>query len=41
LAKNGSFAVAEALALSVGATANVPFVRLAKVVFKKVRWGKK
>ena len=31
----GSFAFAEALALCVGAKANVPFVRLAKIVFKK------
>jgi hypothetical protein len=30
LAKNGSFAFAEGLALSVGANANVPFVRLPK-----------
>jgi hypothetical protein len=30
LAKNGSFAFAEGLALSVGANANVPFVRLAE-----------
>jgi hypothetical protein len=35
LAKNGSFAFAEGLALCVGAKANVPFVRLAKIVFKK------
>ena len=35
LAKNGSFAVAEALALCVGATANVPFVWLAKIELKK------
>jgi hypothetical protein len=36
LAKNGSFAFAEGLALCVGAKANVPFVRLAKIVFKKL-----
>jgi hypothetical protein len=35
LAKNGSFAFAEGLVLCVGAKANVPFVRLAKIVFKK------
>jgi hypothetical protein len=40
VAKNGSFAVAEGSALRSGATANVPFVRLAKIVFKKVRGGK-
>jgi hypothetical protein len=38
--KNGSFAFAEGSALWVGAKANVPFVRLAKIVFKKVRWKK-
>jgi hypothetical protein len=38
--KNGSFAVAEGSVLCGGATANVPFVRLAKIVFKKVRWEK-
>jgi len=36
-AKNGSFAFAEGSACVVGAKANVPFVRLAKIVFKKVR----
>jgi len=41
LAKSGSFGFAEALASCVGAKANVPLVRLAKIVFKKVRWGKK
>jgi len=41
LAKNGSFAVAEGSAWCAGATANVPFVRLAKIVFKKVRGEKK
>jgi len=30
--KNGSFDFAEVLALCVGAKANVPFVRLAKIV---------
>ena len=39
--KKGSFGFAEALALCVGAKLNVPLVRLAKIVFKKVRWGKK
>jgi hypothetical protein len=41
LAKSGSFGFAEGLALFVGAKPNVPLVRLAKIVFKKVRWGKK
>jgi len=45
LAKNGSFAFAEGWALCVGAKANVlpkAFgMRLAKIVFKKVRWQKK
>jgi len=41
VAKNGSFAFAEGSALCGGAKANVPFVRLAKIVFKKVRWVKK
>ena len=40
LAKNGSFDFAEGSALSVGAKANVPFVRLAKIVFKKCAVGK-
>jgi len=35
LEKNGSFAFAEGLALCGGAKANAPFVRLAKIVFKK------
>jgi len=39
--KNGSFGFAEGSALCVGAKPNVPFVRLAKIVFKKVRWEKK
>jgi hypothetical protein len=39
--KNGSFDFAETLALCVGAKANVPFVRLAKIVFKKCGVGKK
>jgi hypothetical protein len=39
--KNGSFAFAEGFACAVGAKANVPFVRLAKIVFKKVRCEKK
>ena len=40
LAKNGSFGFAEGSALCVGTKQNVPLVRLAKIVFKKVRWGK-
>jgi len=40
LAKNGSFAFAEGWALCVGAKANVPLVRLAKIVFKKCAVGK-
>ena len=40
LAKNGSFGFAEGWALCVGAKANVPFVRLAKIVFKKCAVGK-
>jgi hypothetical protein len=39
--KSGSFGFAETLALCVGAKPNVPLVRLAKIVFKKVRVGKK
>jgi hypothetical protein len=35
VAKNGSFAFAEAWALCVGAKANVPFVPLAKIELKK------
>jgi len=35
LAKNGSFDFAEGWALCVGAKANVPFVRLAKIELKK------
>jgi len=35
LVKNGSFAFAEGLALCVGAKANVPFVWLVKIIFKK------
>ena len=38
--KNGSFAFAEGLVLCVGAKANVPFVRLAEIVFKKCAVGK-
>ena len=41
LAKIGSFGFAEGSALCFGAKPNVPLVRLAKIVFKKVRWGKK
>ena len=41
LAKSGSFGFAEGSALCVGAKPNVPLVRLAKIVFKKVRWGEK
>jgi len=41
LGKSGSFGFAEGSALFVGAKPNVPLVRLAKIVFKKVRWGKK
>ena len=33
--RNGSLDFAEGLALCVGAKANVPFVRLAEIVFKK------
>jgi len=40
LAKSGSFGFAEGSALCVGAKPNVPLVRLAKIVFKKVRWQK-
>ena len=40
LAKNGSFGFAKGR-LVCRAKPNVPFVRLAKIVFKKVRWGKK
>ena len=40
LAKSGSFGFAEGLALCVGSKLNVPLVRLAKIVFKKVRWEK-
>jgi len=40
LAKIASFGFAEALASCGGAKPNVPFVRLAKIVFKKVRWEK-
>jgi len=39
--KSGSFGFAEALSLCVGAKPNVPLVRMAKIVFKKVRMGKK
>ena len=39
--KSGSFGFAEGSALCVGAKPNVPLVRLAKIVFKKVRWVKK
>jgi len=41
VAKNGSFDFAEALALCVGTKANVQFVRLDKIVFKKCALGKK
>jgi len=41
MAKSGSFGFAEGSALCVGAKPNVPLVRMAKIVFKKVRWGKK
>jgi hypothetical protein len=41
LAKSGSFGFAEGSALCVGAKPNVPLVRLAKIVFKKMRVGKK
>jgi hypothetical protein len=40
LAKNGSLAFAEGLACTVGAKANVPFVRLAKIELKKCAVGK-
>jgi len=36
----GSFGFAKRW-LVIRAKPNVPFVRLAKIVFKKVRWGKK
>jgi hypothetical protein len=39
-AKSGSFGFAEGSALCAGAKPNVPLVRLAKIVFKKVRWKK-
>jgi hypothetical protein len=39
-ARSGSFGFAEGSALCVGAKPNVPLVRLAKIVFKKVRWKK-
>ena len=39
--KRGSFGFAEGSALCVGAKPNVPLVRLAKIVFKKLRLGKK
>jgi hypothetical protein len=39
--KGGSFGFAEGLALCFGAKPNVPFERLAKIIFKKMRWGKK
>jgi hypothetical protein len=39
--KSGSFGFAEVSALCVVAKPNVPLVRLAKIGFKKVRWGKK
>jgi hypothetical protein len=38
--KSGSFGFAEGSALCDGAKPNVPLVRLAKIVFKKVRWKK-
>jgi hypothetical protein len=38
--KNGSFGFAKRWLVG-RAKANVPFVRLAKIVFKKVRWEKK
>ena len=41
LAKSGPFGFAEGSALCVGAKPNVPLVRLAKIVIKKVRWEKK
>ncbi len=39
--KSGYMGFAEAWASCVGAKPNVPLVRLAKIVFKKVRVGKK
>jgi len=39
LAKNGSLAFAEGLACALGAKANVPFVRLAKIELKKMCCG--
>jgi hypothetical protein len=41
LLKSGSFGFAEESALCVGVKQNVPLVRLAKIIFIKVRWGKK
>jgi len=41
LGKKWLFWFCEALAWCVGAKPNVPLVRLAKIVFKKVRWEKK
>ena len=41
LQKSGSFGFAEGLALCGGAKPNVPLVRLVKIIFKKVRVGKK
>jgi hypothetical protein len=41
LEKSGSFGFAEGSALCAGAKPNVPFVRLAKIVLKKKRVGKK
>jgi hypothetical protein len=39
--KSGSFGFGDGSALCVEAKPNVPLVQLAKIVFKKVRWGKK
>ena len=41
LEKNGSFGFTEGLALCDGAKPNVPLVRLAKIVFKKMGGGNK
>jgi len=38
--RSGSFGFAEALALRIWAKPNVPFMRLAKIVFKKCAVGK-
>ena len=39
--KKVALLVLRRVGLCVGAKPNVPLVRMAKIVFKKVRWGKK